>query len=111
MDQADIDKVMAELRAKYPAPDFELVPLDLRMGLFVLRNPSHAEHMIAKKMAMNEAEQHLAARNSFVMTCVHPDKVALERAVNRWPGMVSQPKVQRALAYLSGATDELEGKS
>jgi hypothetical protein len=111
MDQSDIDKVMAELRAKYPAPDFELVPLDLRMGLFVLRNPSHAEHMIVKKMAMDEAQQHLAAGNSFAMTCVYPDKAEVARAVQRWPGMVSQPRVQRALAYLSGATDELEGKS
>ncbi len=110
MDQANIENVMAELRQKYTAPDYELVPLELRMGLFVLRNPTHQEFMLYRKQAMNENEQHLASPNLFASTCIYPDKAALQRAMARWPGMAAAPKVQKALAYLAGTTDDLEGK-
>jgi hypothetical protein len=110
MDQEDIDKVVAELRQKYKEPEYELVPLDLRMGLFVLRNPSHQEFMMYRKQGMDDDQKHLASFNLFAATCVYPDRAELQRAMARWPGLVGSPRVQRALGYLSGTTDDLEGK-
>ena len=110
MDQEAIDKVVADLRPKFPEPDYELVPLETRAGLFVLRNPSHQEYMMFRKQVGDDTQAHLASPNLFTMTCVYPDRESVGRAIKRWPGMVSQAKVQRALSYLSGMTDELEGK-
>ena len=111
MSSEETAKIMADLRVQFPEPGFELVPLELRMGLFVLRNPTHMEHMMAKKMVMDDAQKHLSSHNLFNATCVYPSKDVVTQKLNRWPGMVSQVAVQKALAYLSGATDELESKS
>lgn len=110
MEQEAIDKVMAELRQKYPVSDYDLVPLELRAGLFVLRNPSHQEHMLYKKMILDEGQQHMASQNIFVPTCVYPDQGEVLRALKRYPGLLMNKKVQQAISYLSGATDTLEGK-
>ena len=111
MDQQDIDKVVAELRAKYPEPGYELVPLDLgRIGLFVLRNPTSQEHNFYMKQAIDEGQQAMASPNLFVSTCVYPEKPAVQQAMARWPGFVRRSSVQRAMAYLSGAAEVLEGK-
>lgn len=104
------EKTMAELRAKFPEPHFELLQIDIRAGFFVLRNPSHQEHMMYKKMLMDDGQQHIAANNLFVSTCVYPDNAAVQAAVKRWPGILMHEKVQKAFRYLSGASDTLEGK-
>ena len=101
---------MTELRARYPEPNFELVQIDIRAGFFVLRNPSHQEHMMYKKMLMDETQQAVAANNLFVPTCVYPGPAEAQAALKRWPGILMHEKVQRAFRYLSGASDTLEGK-
>jgi hypothetical protein len=111
MDQENIDKVMAELRAKFPEPSHELVPLQLgRCGFFVLRNPTAQEHMFFTKQAIDDSQQALASPNLFAATCVYPDRAEVTSAMARWPGMVRRTEVQKALQYLSGQTDSLEGK-
>jgi hypothetical protein len=104
------ETLMAELRVKYPEPGFELVPLDLRVGFFVLRNPTHQEHMMYKKQLMDEGSQAVASHNLFMSTCVYPERAETQKALNRWSGITMHDKVQKAFRYLSGASDSLEGK-
>ena len=104
------EKLLAELRAKFPEPGYELVPIDIRAGFFVLRNPTHQEHMMYKKQLMDEGQQHIAANNLFVATCVYPASAEAQAAVKRFPGILMHEKVQKAFRYLSGASDTLEGK-
>jgi len=106
----DVDAVRAELRTKYPEPAYELRAVQLRMGLIVLRNPSHPEHQMYKQQILDEAQRHVASENLLTMTTVYPSRVAIEGLCRRYPGMVSNPRIQKAMAYLSGATDEAEGK-
>ena len=85
MDQDAIDKVVAELRAKFPEGAYDLVSLDIRAGLFVLRNPAHNEHMLYKKMILDESQQAIASHNLFVATCVYPEPSLVQAALKRFP--------------------------
>jgi|SRR5580658_4001144 hypothetical protein len=111
MADVDVDAVLADLRTKFPSPEFELRAVQLRMGLIVLRNPSHAEHQMYKKQILDDDARAVASENHLMMTAVYPDNASMQRLTKRYPGLVSNVKVQRAMAYLSGQTDESEGKN
>jgi hypothetical protein len=111
MDQEAIDKVVAELRTKFPEGAYDLVAIDARAGLFVLRNPAHNEHMLYKKMILDESQQAIASHNLFVATCVYPEPSLVQAALKRFPGLLMHDKVQKAFRFLSGQSDTLEGKS
>jgi hypothetical protein len=106
----DVDAVMADLRARFPEASYDLVPVQTRPALFVLRNPSHPEHTRFRKEAQSDDMKHVASENLFVATCVYPEREQVTPLLRRYPGLITNGKIQRALAYLSGAVDELEGK-
>jgi hypothetical protein len=85
--------------------------VEIRAGLFVLRNPSAAEHKMFRTQVLDDETKGIATTNLFVNTCVYPDRQAVSAALARFPGILANPKIQRALAYLSGQSDTLEGKS
>lgn len=109
-DPVDVEKVMADLRVKYPTPAFELRAVTLRMGTFVLRNPSHAEHQMFKRQVIDEESRHVASENLFVNTCVYPETAIVQATMQRYPGFIANRAVQKVMSYLSGSTDEIEGK-
>jgi len=108
------DEQWEKLRAQFPEPDHELVRIPVQPGEIVLRNPSEAEyhaHQAAIWGVEGEAGRPAAYRNALVMQCVHPDKPTLTAWLKRWPGIALNPKVVRAINYLSGQIETLEGKA
>jgi hypothetical protein len=111
MAAVDVESVLAELKTKYPEPDYELVPVKMeRVGLLVLRNPSHAEDVMLRKQVSMEGAGGSATENLFVRTCVYPSAAEVQRLVLRYPALVRNEKIQRAMGYLSGQLEALEGK-
>lgn len=106
------DEQWAELQTQFPPPA-ELVRIDVQPGQLVLRNPTEIEfnaHQAAIWGVEGEAGRPAAYRNSLVMQCVYPDKPTLLKWLARWPGIALSNRVVRAINYLSGQVDSLEGK-
>jgi hypothetical protein len=104
------DQVWTDLQAQYHEPDWELVDVVIRAGRFVLRNPTPAEYKRFMTEARGEDTRGVATANLFASTCVFPDQAGREAALKRFPGLLTNKRIQGALAYLSGSADELEGK-
>lgn len=98
------------LESTFPAPDYELVRVELRMGDIVLRNPSESEYNMFQAQRLDDQQKKLAFPNLLSMCCVFPSKADLAVALKRQAGIPSNVKVVRALQYLAGEADELAGK-
>lgn len=98
------------LQAKLPAPDYELVRVDLRMGTIVLRNPTSAEYGVFQSQRLDDAQKKVAFQNLLTLCCVFPERAELQAAVSRWPGIPSNARVVSGLRYLAGEAEVLEGK-
>lgn len=109
---ADTDTVLAELRTKFPEGTNDLVPIEFRGLLFVLRNPSSGEYkrFLAEANDTASGMSGVATHNLFVATCVYPERPAVETALKRYPGLLQNPKVQGAIKYLCGQADDIAGK-
>ena len=103
-----------DLQKKYPAPANELVKIEgLQPGDIVLRNPAEIEYhqfQTAIWSVEGEVGRPAAYRNAMVMQVVFPDQQTLAGWLKRWPGIALHNKVVRAINYLSGQVDSLEGK-
>ena len=104
------DEEYKALEAKYPATSHELYKIELRMGDIVLRNPSEGEYSAFQSMRLDDAQKKTAFPNLLMMCAVFPERAELAAAVSRWPGIPSNTKVVRALQYVAGEADALEGK-
>jgi len=110
-EQLEDEALLASLREKYPPPAYELqlLRVDKRVGApLVLRNPNAAEYGIYLRTLADETSKHVATHNLFASVCVHPANIGA--VLERLPGLLHNKAVQRALAYLAGATNEAEGK-
>lgn len=103
--------IVADCRAKYPNPQIELVSVQTRVSLFVLRSPTAQEHRVFMASLRDDAMKGEATRNLFVTMCVYPEPIAVTSLVDRYGGVLAHPKVQNAIAWLTGQADELQGKS
>jgi|ERR1019366_4778202 hypothetical protein len=106
------DEQYAELLAQYPAPN-ELVRVSVQPGEVIIRNPSEVEHhaFATETWGKEGATGYpVAYRNALIMQCVFPDKGALTAWLKRWPGLPTSAGVMRAIKYLSGEAETLEGK-
>src|ERR1017187_3897900 len=108
----DVDEaaVVAECRAKYPDPKIELVSVKTRVGLFVLRSPTMIEYRAFMAALRDENMKGEATRNLFATICVYPTGPEVTSLLDRFGGMLAHPKVQNAIAWLTGQADELLGK-
>lgn len=104
------DEEWAALKTQYPAPGYELIRVELRMGDIVLRNPTETEYSAFASMRLDEAMRKNAFPNLLTMCAVFPAPDALQAAVRRYPGISSNPKIVRALQYIAGEADDLQGK-
>lgn len=106
------DEQFESLKSQYPDPS-ELVRVSVQPGEVILRNPSEVEHNVfaVETWGKEGATGYPAAyRNALVMQCVFPPKETLLAWLKRWPGMPTSPGVMRAIKYLSGEAETLEGK-
>jgi hypothetical protein len=101
---------MDALSAKYPAPSNELLKVKLRMGDIVLRNPTQSEYGAFHAMRLDESQKKGAFNNLLVTCAVFPSREDLAADIKRWPGIPSNAKIVRALQWIAGEADELEGK-
>jgi hypothetical protein len=104
------DDQFAELQTKYPEPEFRLVRVKVQAGELVLRNPAEVEYHAFSASFWEKGGEPAAFRNALVQTCVYPDRDTLLAWLKRYPGLSSNGKVTRAISYLNGMTDALEGK-
>lgn len=104
------DDEFAALSAKYPAPDHEIVKVELRMGDIVLRNPSEAEYGMFQSTRLDDTTRKTAFPNLLVMCAVFPERPELVATLKRYPGIPSNGKVVKALQFIAGEADALEGK-
>jgi hypothetical protein len=101
------EEAYAALREKHP----ECVWVKgLQMGDLVLRPQTEAEYHAYSVQFWEKGGEPVAYRNALVQTAVFPDAATVQAWLKRWPGLPSNGKVSRALAYLCGMTDALEGK-
>ena len=105
---AEDEALLAPIRAKWPKSELQLLRTDKRVGPVVLRTPSAAEYTVYTRALADDNSRHVAGHNLFVTVCVHPPNP--ETILDRFPGFLHNKSVQRALAYLAGATSEAEGK-
>lgn len=106
------DEQWAALLAQYPDPA-ELVRVPVQPGEVIIRNPAEAEHhaFTSETWGKQGTEGYPAAyRNALIMQCVFPSKETLVGWLKRWPGMPTSAGVMRAIKYLSGEAESLEGK-
>jgi hypothetical protein len=106
---AEDETLLAPLRAKYPNAELQLLRIDKRVGPVVLRTPTVVEYTAYTRSLADDNSRHVAGHNLFVSVCVHPANPG--SILERFPGFLHNKSVQRALAYLAGATSESEGKS
>lgn len=104
-------KIVAECRAKFPDARIELVSVQTRVGLFVLRSPSMIEHRAFLQSLRDDAMRGEATRNLFATICVYPSPTEAAALLDRFGGVLSHPKVQNAIAWLTGQADDLLGKA
>ena len=107
------DEQWADLQSKYPPPDFELLRVTTRMGDLVIRNPNEVEHnaFATETWGKEGASGYPAAyRNALIMQCVWPSRETLLAGLKRWHGIPTSASVMRAIKYLSGEAETLEGK-
>ena len=107
----DETAVVAECRARFPDSRIELVSVQTRVGLFVLRSPSLTEFRAYQLSLRDDAMRGEAARNLFATICAYPAPVEVASLLDRWGGLISHPKIQNALGWLVGQQDELLGKA
>ena len=106
------DEQFSALQAQYPDPS-ELVRVSVQPGEVIIRNPSVTEHQIfaTETWGKDGASGYPAAyRNALVIQAVFPDRAVLTAWLNRWPGIPTSAGVMRAIKYLSGEAETLEGK-
>lgn len=106
------DEQWAELLAAHPAPG-ELVRVAVQPGEVIIRNPTEPEHFAFANETWGKegATGYPAAyRNALIMQCVFPAKDTLVAWLKRWPGLPTSAGVMRAIKYLSGEAETLEGK-
>jgi len=106
----DVDAVVAECRAKFPDPKIELVSVQTRVGLFVLRSPTMFEHRAFLSGVRDDNTRPEAFRNLFATICVYPPPSEVTSLLDRFGGVLAHPKVQNAVSFLTGQADELLGK-
>jgi hypothetical protein len=106
----DTEAIVAACRAKHPAP-CELVSVQTRVGLFVLRSPTTAEHRRFQAEIRDDTMKGEAMRNFFVTICAYPERVELTSRLDTFPGVLAHAKLQNAVGWLTGQLDELLGKS
>lgn len=104
------DDEFAKLKSEYPESTHELLKIELRMGDIVIRNPTEGEFGMFQAQRLDEGQKKLAFPNLLTMCAVFPDKSEVAVALKRYPGLGSNPKVVRALQFLAGEADALEGK-
>src|ERR1017187_3941637 len=110
MADVDVSAVVAECRARFPDARTELVSVSTRVGLFVLRSPSMIEYRAFMAALRDDNMKGEATRNLFSTICVYPSGVEVTSLLDRFGGMLAHPKVQNAIAWLTGQADELLGK-
>jgi hypothetical protein len=106
----DTEAIVAACRAKHPAP-CELVSVQTRVGLFVLRSPTTAEHRQFQSGLRDDNMKSEAFRNLFVAICVYPERAETTAKLDAFGGVLAHAKVQNAVGWLTGQLDELLGKS
>lgn len=111
MAEVDTEAVVRDCRAKFPDARIELVSVQTRVGLFVLRSPSMIEHRAFLAALRDDAMRSEATRNLFATICVYPAAAEVSAVLDRWGGVLAHPKVQNAIAWLTGQADELLGKA
>jgi hypothetical protein len=104
------DEQFVELQSKYPAPQHALVRVKVQAGELVLRNPAEVEFHAFNASFWEKGGEPTAFRNALVQTCVYPDKATLIAWLARYPGLSNNARVTRAISFLAGMTDSLEGK-
>lgn len=104
------DEEFTKLQEQFPASTHELVKISLRMGDIVLRNPTQPEYGTFQALRLDESQKKTAFPNLLTMCCVFPERAELAAALKRWPGIPSNAKVVRALQFIAGEADEIEGK-
>lgn len=101
------DEQFAELQSKHP----ECVWVKgLQMGDLVLRPQSEIEYHAFSSTFWEKGGEPIAFRNALVQTALFPDTGTVQAWLKRWPGLPSNGKVSRAISFLAGLTDALEGK-
>jgi hypothetical protein len=104
------DTEFAKLKEQYPEATHDLVKIELRMGDIVIRTPTEPEWGMFQGQRLSDEQKKLAFPNLLTMCCVFPPKEELAAGLKRWPGITNNIKVLRALQYVSGEADALEGK-
>ena len=102
------DEQLEKMKAEHP--DWTLIRIGVQGGDIVIRNPSEAEHNVFSAQFWEKGGEPVAYRNALVQQCVFPDRSELLKMLSRWPGLPSNGKVAKAITYLSGMTDKLEGE-
>lgn len=107
----DVEAIVKECREKFPSPQVELVSVQTRPSLFVLRSPTSAEHRRFQAEVRDDAMRSEAMRNLFVTICVYPAAPVVAGLLDRFGGLLAHAKIQNAVSWLTGQADELLGKS
>jgi hypothetical protein len=105
------EAIVAEARAKFPAAQVEIVSVKTRVGLFVLRSPTTVEHRRFQSEVRDDVQRAEAFRNLFCTIAIYPTAAEVTSSLDRFGGLLAHPKVQNAVAWLTGQADELQGKS
>ena len=107
----ELAAVVAECRAKFPDAKVELASIQTRVGTFVLRSPTTAEHKRFQDELRDDAMKAVAMRNFFTTICVYPDRATVAGTLDRFGGLLANQKVQTTVGWLNGTIDDMLGKA
>lgn len=103
--------ILTECRTRFPDPKVELVSIQTRVALFVLRSPTMFEHRAFMAQVRDDVLRGEATRNLFATICVYPAPSEVTAKLDAYGGLLAHPKIQNAIQWLTGQADELLGKA